>query len=427
MAILNEVYVGRLPEIKAMLQDIHNIREEYKEKGNIAIIKSTKDFEKHVENMWGFKAFLFDIYIDDVPNAFTWCVGSCVNVDTKDVIECTSKGYRFSPKSNVAAKSKVATSLLSDNTISDEEIFAIILHEIGHSFVERASKVNDLMNAYRRTYLNNTILNILLSMLTLDPINFIQYSKFLISLDTQRNTIITKVSKTLKNVPLFRHVSMGTKQMEAYIFKKIYDYFVLLSRNSMDSNYIKRLEKTKQQYDDTIKKTKGNAYSQKLAMGRSKERLSDDFANMYGFGPQLATGLIKMGNPYKYGVLSSVEATDIQKRADDLVMQINAIIDVHPSNVDRVLAMIDALEQDYKSLKVEPSIKAAMKEDLDALKDIGNDLKKTQKLLKDYNNKYMQDTAKKNINKGNSETKKEKEFNDREKINKEWEKYKIEL
>lgn len=427
MAVLNEVYIGRLPEIEDMLQDIHNIREEYKEKGNVSIIKSTKDFEKHVEDMWGFKAFLFDIYIDDVPNAFTWCVGSCVNVDTRDAIECTSKGYRFSPKSNVAAKSMIATSLLVDDTMSDEEILAIILHEVGHSFVERAAKVNDLMNAYRRTYLNNAILNVLLSILVLNPINFINSSKLLLSLNTQMNTIMTKISKALKNVPLLRHAAMGTKQMEAYVSKKINDYFTLLSRNNIDSNYIRKLEKTKQQYDDIIKKNNGDPYGKGLAMGRSKERLSDDFANMYGFGPQLATGLIKMGNPYKYGVLSTVEATDLQKRADDLVMQIYAIIDEHPSNVDRVLAMVDALEQDYKSLKAEPAVKAAMKEDLDALKAIANDLKKTQKLLKDYNNKYMQATAKKNANKGNSETKREKEFNDRDKINKEWEKYKIKL
>ena len=45
MAILNEVYVGRLPEIDQMVTDIHNIREEYKAKGNISVLKTTKIFE----------------------------------------------------------------------------------------------------------------------------------------------------------------------------------------------------------------------------------------------------------------------------------------------------------------------------------------------------------------------------------------------
>ena len=76
MAILNEVYVGRLPEIDQMVTDIHNIREEYRAKGNISVLKTTKAFESHVEEMWGFKAFLFDIYISSTPNAYTMCAGS---------------------------------------------------------------------------------------------------------------------------------------------------------------------------------------------------------------------------------------------------------------------------------------------------------------------------------------------------------------
>ena len=45
--------------------------------------------------------------------------------------------------------------------------------------------------------------------------------------------------------------------------------------------------------------------------------------------------------------------------------------------------MIDGLEEDYKTLKVDPKIKKEMKKDIDALKDIANDLKKSQKILKD--------------------------------------------
>lgn len=425
MAILNEVYVGRLPEIEEMLQDVHDIRAEYKEKGNVSILKSVKRFEKHVEDMWGFNAFLFDIYIDDVPNACTWCVGSCVNVDTKYAIEFTNKGYRFSPRSNVAATSKIATALLADESISDEEILAIILHEIGHSFVERAEKVNTLMMAYRRTYLSNAIFNIVLGICLFNPFIVIQSVNAAVRLNTQMNTILTKLSKITKNIPVLRHVSMTTEQAKAFISKKINDYFTLLSRRGMDSAYIRQLEKTKEKYEEIIKKTKGDPYADGLAMGRSNERLSDDFANMYGFGPQLATGLIKMGNPYKYGVLADQEVTDIQKKADDLIMQIYAIIDVHPGHVDRVFAMVDALEQDYKQLKVDPKTKAAMKADLDALKAIVEDLKKTQKLMQAYDNKYMKETAKRDAKRGNTESKKEKSFNDREKINKEWEKYKI--
>lgn len=424
MAILNEVYVGRLPEIEEMLTDIHNIREEYKQKGNISILKSTKVFEKHVQDMWGFKAFLFDIYIADVPNAFTYCVGSCINVDTAEIIECTSKGYRFCKGSNVAASSKIATSLLLDESISDEELLAIILHEIGHSFVERSRKVNDLANAHRKTYLSTLILCLILSILTLNPFDLVSNFKQLMALFNGYNTFHTQLQKVTKNVPVLRHISMTSKEVSTFIVDTINNFLTKLGRKSGgDSNYLKRLEKMKEKEENKFNKMGDN-----LAFSRTNERLSDDFANMYGFGPQLATGLIKMGAPYKYGILSKLEADDTQKKIDDTIMQIYALIDAHPGNVDRVIAMLEALEQDYKSMKnVDPAIKAAMKEDIDELKNLINDLKKTQKIMKEYNNKYMKNTAKKQVEKGNTETKKEKTYNNRGQINKDWEKNKINI
>lgn len=426
MAILNEVYIGRLPEIDQMVTDIHNIREEYKAKGNVSILKSTKVFEKHVQDMWGFKAFLFDIYITDVPNAYTYCVGSCIHVDTAEIIECTSKGYRFCKGSNVAATSKIATSLLLDESISDEEVLAIVLHEIGHSFVERAEKVNKLASAYRKGYLTSCIYYIILSILTLNPFALVSNVKQFFNLFNGINTFNAQLAKITKNIPVLRHISMGTKEFTTFVSTTIDNFFTKLSRqNGGDKDYLKRLEKMKDKEQEKFDK---NKMSEGLAWSRSNERLSDDFANMYGFGPQLATGLIKMGAPYKYGVLSTLEADDIQKKTDDVIMQIYALIDAHPGHVDRAIAILEALEQDYKSMKkTDPAIKAAMMEDINEMKNLINDLKKTQKLLNEYNNKYMKKTTKEQVKKGNTETKKEKAYNDRDKINKNWEKNKIDI
>lgn len=424
MAIINEVYVGRLPEIEEMVTDIHNIREELKQKGNVSILKSTKVFEKHVQEMWGFKAFLFDIYIADMPNAYTYCVGSCINVDPKKVIECTNKGYRFCKGSNIAASSKIATSLLLDEGISDEEILAVVLHEIGHSFTERAAKVNELGNEYRKGYLSQAILYVLLSILLLNPILLKSSLSELLRLSNTNNTFFTQISKVMKNVPVLRHISMSAKELGNFISSTIYRWTYKSSRDSVDKNYQKQLEKINKKEQDKFEK---NKMSDDLARARSNERLSDDFANMYGFGPQLATGLIKMGAPYKYGVTAEVEANNVQKKCDDLIMQIYAMIDAHPGNVDRVIAMLEALEEDYKTMKASPEIKEAMMEDIKELKNLVADLKKTQQIMKEYNNKYMQATAKDQANKGNTETKKEKKFNDRTKINKEWEKNKVDI
>jgi hypothetical protein len=424
MAILNEVYVGRLPEIDQMVTDIHNIREEYRAKGNISVLKTTKIFEKHVEEMWGFKAFLFDIYISSTPNAYTMCAGSCIDCHIETAIECTSKGYRFSKKSNISAITKIATSLLADNDLSDEEILAIILHEVGHSFAERADQVNVTMDAARRSYLLSQIFNIFISILLLNPFYLKQTIDNIFKSFSTINTISTKIEKIIKSVPGLRHLQMAGKSMTTFIEEKIDNWLTMMGRNSYTDETLKATEKAKKKAEKNVEK---NKLDSNTAFARSLERLSDDFANMYGFGTQLATGLIKMGSPYKYGVLADNKVTDLQKKIDSAVMDLYAAIDAHPGNCDRVLAMIDALEQDYKTLKVDSRIKEQMRKDIDALKNIADDLKKSQKLLNDYNNKYMKASAKKQMQKGNTETKKEKLYNDRKQVNKDWEKNKIDI
>lgn len=148
---------------------------------------------------------------------------------------------------------------------------------------------------------------------------------------------------------------------------------------------------------------------------------------MYGFGPQLATGLIKMGAPYKYGVMADRDWSDAAKKVDSLVMDIYTMIGAHPGDVDRLLAMIDALEQDYKQLKLSPELKKAMKKDLEQMLALKKDLEKTKGLIKEYENKYMEASKKAQAKQGNTETKKEKKYNNRKDINKEWEKNKIDV
>ena len=424
MAILNEVYVGRLPEINQMVTDIHNIREEYRAKGNISVLKSTKIFEKHVEDMWGFKAFLFDIYISSIPNAYTMCAGLCIDCDTGSVVEYTNKGYRFCKDSNISATTKLATCLLADTVFTDEEITAIILHEIGHSFVERAEKMNTSMELLRRSRLKNILLLIVISVLTINLSWLAVGTEALLRSNSFINTVLTKFEKAIKNTPGVRHINMAASELYTFFIESLNNWSTILNRKNYNNDTLKRLEKERKKGENTVTK---NKLSDNLSFWRSHERLADDFGNMYGLGAALATGLLKMGNPYAYGVLSKSEQSDLQKKIDDCIIEIYATTDAHPGNCDRILAMIDSLEEDYKTLKVDKKVKDQIKRDITALKKIASDLKKTQGIIKEYNNKYMEQSAKQNIKKGNTETKKEKKYNNRGQINKTWEKNKIDI
>lgn len=420
MAILNEVYVGRLPEIEQLLSDVHNIREEYKQKGNVSVLKTTKTFEKHVEEMWGFKAFLCDIYISSSPNAETHCAGSCIGTELSDVIQYTNKGYRFAPDSNIAVRTKIASCMLSDDYFSDEEVLAILLHEIGHSFVERSTKINENMKAYRHSLLSLYIYQIILDICCLQPISLVKDIGSIRYIFSNLNMICVKLKKITKNVPGLRHISMSVSQIGAIIKENFNRWMTNLTRRSYDDTTLSNMKKYKKEVEK--KKQDDN-----LSAARATERLSDDFANMYGFGQYLATGLLKMANPYRTGLVDKDSVTDLQKKIDACALSIITLIDAHPSDYDRLLAMIESLEYDYKNLKVDKKIKEQMKKDIDELQKIKDDIEKTKGLIKEYNNKYIEKYASDSIKKGNTETKKEKQYNNRDQINKDWDKKKINI
>ena len=89
--------------------------------------------------------------------------------------------------------------------------------------------------------------------------------------------------------------------------------------------------------------------------------------------------------------------------------------------------MIEGLEYDYKNLKVDKKIKDQMKKDIDALKALADEIKKCKGLLEDYDNKYMSKAASEAIKKGSTETKKEKQYNDRKQVNDDWIKKRIDI
>lgn len=424
MAILNEVYVGRLPEIEQMINDIHNVREELKKKGNYGNLKTTKIFEKHVQDMWGFKAFLFDIYISDIPNAVTMCAGACIDCDLADVIEYTNKGYRFCDSSNISAISKIATCILKDESISDEEVLAIMLHEIGHSFVERACAINDSMSEWRKGLLLQYLWAVILSILTLNPVSIAQNLAILPLLFSQGRRIMIEVDKIKKSVPGMRQINLGLDTLVNMINDTINKLLWKIIKPKNKEHEYARLKKQKEKNERILQK---DQLTKNQAFQRTNERLSDDFANMYGLGPQIATALFKIGDPYKYTKKDPDDISDIQKKIDDCRWEVITMADAHPGNCDRLLALLESLQFDYKHLNVDKKVKDQMKKDIDALSRICNDIKKSSGIVNQYKNKYMTKSAAENIKKGNSETDSEKFFNDKNQINKDWEKRKINI
>src|SRR5699024_3164087 len=111
---------------------------------------------------------------------------------------------------------------------------------------------------------------------------------------------------------------------------------------------------------------------------------SDDFATMYGFGPYLSTGLIKMESPDNQGLFMKVSHNipilgTFLKKQDAMSTELNGLLGAHPSSPDRILAILNNMENDLaKDESLSPKIKRELKANIEKQKYIIKDLKKDQ-------------------------------------------------
>ena len=126
--IVQEVYIGRVPEIEDIFTEFKELRHTYAawKTGNTS--KRTAKIEKMIEDFWGFKAFSLDIDPSSSPNAFTYPVATSIDIDPSKYIKTTSKGYFYTKEANVAALSIITKGLFCNKAYSDEEDFEVFLN-----------------------------------------------------------------------------------------------------------------------------------------------------------------------------------------------------------------------------------------------------------------------------------------------------------
>ena len=418
--IVQEVYVGRIPEINEIFNEFKELRSTYKKFNSKNTAVRTAKIEKLIEDLWGFKSFSLEIEPTNEPNAFTYPVASSIDIDPDDYIITCKTGYKFDKKAGVVAMSKITSGLFTNPNISDEECFAIFLHEVGHSFVHRSPYLAAQQDLYRSVVLTQIIMNIVIGLITLRPskvksgiedalmqTNF--YKKFLVEL-----------TKAKKNTPILRNISDIYANAKGTIQVIIGNamYFVLTGTGlSLALN-----KSAKATYDKVTKKRieksgNPNAYA------RSAERLSDDFATTYGFGQYLSSALVKIESPDNQGkfmdkIHSKSKIKDLANKTDAIAMEVNGLLGAHPSSADRILSILDSMEKDLSSDKSMPDkVKKELKENIKQTKSVIKDIKSEQGKIKNKN-EYMQALTVLGLNNGNTEDFIEKKYTDRKQLKK---------
>ena len=260
-------------------------------------------FDREIERIFGF--YVFDLTITEakMTNACTLPVSYKIGYNHRNPNKCTfnkKTGYRFDPELKYCCTMEIYTGLFTNPKYSDREIMAVILHEIGHNFQEvaldyegklglNAIKKNMGALMYFKVVLDNLIdaitsgnpsiaINTVTSLVEDLFTNSMWFGRF--EADTTRwfGTTFPAAFRSLDIVgtgigkvgSFFSDIINSV----AYIFSTFMLYNPVTLLTMIGAQLIKGLNPLNMV-------TLGVAYN--------NERFADNFATMYGYGPETAS------------------------------------------------------------------------------------------------------------------------------------------
>ena len=155
MKIVNEAYFGKTKEVLAIEQAVHDLREPYlidRLDHNLNINTYTPKIKHDPNRMklqqaicdaFGFEDALIEVQSTAMPNFGTYAASSCIDLGSKklkNALKSSKSGFRYDKSAKILFNMQMNTGILLDSDITDAEITAGILHEIGHNFSPAISR-----------------------------------------------------------------------------------------------------------------------------------------------------------------------------------------------------------------------------------------------------------------------------------------------
>lgn len=357
---VNEVYFGRTPGINSLFNAYCDWREPLVSKTKYFTAtpknmynKEMEFFRKKVCEQFGFKSFSYNIIPSGRVNSFTF--GQIIPTRTPDKIEVTKEGYRYKKDANISSIIAVYPDLVFGPQYTNEENFAILLHEIGHNFqsalnhtilsLNAATGVFQLLIDFLRYGPLEPAVNLMWSSETIKD----STNKFLNSVSSNKviGCIYSVTSVLLYTLSTFKNLVFGLMR-------------VTMAPINLIINALYRL------LPFMLELLTGNAQ-----LGYYEERFSDGFAASYGFGEPLITALSKMGGKVNSSAIVNDIITNIPivghlyTAACIPGFLLWSLIDVHPSFEDRAMSIVKDLKTDLNDPSTPPQMKAQLKKEID--------------------------------------------------------------
>lgn len=371
--VINEVYFGKNKYLTENEDIIGSIRKKYKEdQYNVNKAKEWLKFSENMEKAFKLECFSIDVLYTPAYNASTIPISFVIDAPNRNIIRANEIGFNFEGIKGASIISYITQGLLFSDKFTNEEIMAIMIHEIGHNFQQSINPLCDITGYIKRSLMLYSLPLEALFVWSKDPTALKKFTK---SGRRWYADILKEYRKTGEDGRGYGDFVTVRK-----FLSKIYDVFSPLI--TVGELFI-------------LIKTFGAKWFTIIFGGLSAianagtfkaETIADNFATAYGYGPALTSGLSKItdeankwaedeelikNHPFYLALLNIILIPSL------LLM---SIFDCHPDMAYRCKDQIDMLEKELDKSNHTPKMKkkikkeiAEIKKSLDHITDTSND------------------------------------------------------
>ena len=363
---LNEVYFGKTPEMQRIEKQIGVTRTAINEGRNVARISMNNDPEllklnDMIADTFGFGIFSLELIDEPTLNAATVPISIRFDIDrTGKALIVDKKKFKFDPKYEYACVCMMYTGIFLNPKFSDAEVFALILHEIGHNFYSCLNRRNGVLSAiYTAVYASSVVVSglayedgagTLMSLIE----NTNLYTKFDEKITRklrENNSVIALIFdcvqyfKSLINTGL--HTALGLIDMLTLGTVKLMGSAKSMAKRAMNPmNYIV------------------------MPLRYADERAADNFATMYGYGGELASCLTKLegfdSDPSElYKRYNRIPVVGLLYNTISLPAEImSSVLEEHPVGIARTQDQLNMLKRELETADLDPKMRKAILADI---------------------------------------------------------------
>ena len=373
---VNEVYVGKTPILEKIEDQMGVIRGNLNRFDDFDSNKETQILNRLFEQQFGMDVFALHMDYHKEMDAWTWALSSHIdiikNIDfSKWVVADRKDGFRFKPKNGFCISATVSYGILGNPDLTDAEVIAIILHEIGHNFADFLdNKVylanKKLIKSIKRLLRIEAILISIFSCGLLTPFAIYNYKK---TLKQFYNSNKKEKEEKLQNDYNKERGEKLAKRAE----KEDENFTKQMVKAKMDKFTIRTAENQKEYMNKNRAKL---AKAARESIDRRNEIIADKFTAVYGYGLELGSALDKIEKTPSdsYKIIAELPGgKKINDKWEEIYKDITEF-DCHPHTIQRINENIKILEDELNRADMDPKMKNVIKNQIKEMKALTKEI-----------------------------------------------------